>query len=629
MLRIFFQCAFCVHFTFAVCKSVCYALEYIVAHSKPIDIFITFADMKNIVYLLLAFLLLNFCSCKKNSYPHSLLRADSLASVNPDSAVSLLKSIKDDMASRPEEVRMYYQLLCVKAKDKAYIALTSDSLIFQVLRYYIDKKDNRHLPEAYFYAGRVCRELGDAPRALNYFYNALGILNALGNSFCETRFRSLICNQSGALLSNQGIYDEAAKMFRQAYQYSKLCEDSVSMLYDLRDIASTYSDAEILDSALYFYHKSYEVASGMQNNRMMGMVQSQVASLYLKIGDYDSARKSLQVALDVVDDRMRSGVYSIAGELYHKIGNKDSAAYYYNEILDCGTIYAKADAYWHLAEYALEESKPRMAMEYLGKYVESIDSVWTLTDTETVRKMKSLYDYTLQENENNQLKAENARKQIYLTGTVLGIVFIASCFFIYYMYSKTKRLKLEMQLMKLKRIEEEQYQKSRRFVEENKKEQEEMEQKLQATAPNEASLKEKLLKMKEKLYHTGQKAELEIKIGEYRRKQLLDTDIYKYFENLYHDDDVLQISSEKWISLEEAVNEAYQGFTETLFSIHKLSKHELRVCLLIKIGIPPKGMANLTNHSKESVASTRRRMYKKFFGRNGTPQQWDEFINSL
>lgn len=355
------------HFTFIVRKSVHY-VEFIVVYSECIDIFITFADMKNIVYLSLAFLLLNACSYKNNSYPQFLLQADSLASVNPDSAVSLLKSIKEEMVFQPEEVRMYYQSLCVKV-------------------------------------------------------------------------------------------------------------------------------------------------------------------------------------------------------------------------------------------------------------------VWALIDTATVRK--SLYNYTLQENVSNQLKVENARKQLHLTESVLGIVFIISCFFIFYMYNKNKRLKLEVQLMKLKHIEEEQYQKSPYFVEENKKEQEEFQKKLQAADCDKTSLKEKLLKMKEKLYHTGQAAKLEIKIREHKREQLLDTDIYKYFEALCRNDGLLQIPSEKWIMLEEAINEAYQGFTGTLFRIHKLSEHELQVCLLIKVGISPKGIAKLTNHSKESVTSTRRRMYKKFFGCKGTPQRWDEFINSL
>ena len=122
---------------------------------------------------LLICVLLCFCHCGHKPYPQSLMTADSLASACPDSAVSLLKSIAGTMQDEPEATRMYYRLLCIKANDKAYILHTSDSLILPMLHYYIEKNDKRHLPEAYYYAGRVYRDLGDAPQALEYFEKAL------------------------------------------------------------------------------------------------------------------------------------------------------------------------------------------------------------------------------------------------------------------------------------------------------------------------------------------------------------------------------------------------------------------------------------------------------------------------
>ncbi len=574
--------------------------------------------MKNVICLLLFCLLLGFYSCRRSSYPQSLFGVDSLISANPDSAVSLLKSIENEMVSQSEEVWMYYQLLCIKAADKAYIPLVSDSLIFKVLHYYLEKKDNHYLPEAYFYAGRVCKEQGDAPQALSYFYKALDTLKEAPLS----SFNGLICSQIGYICSYQCVYDEAISMFRQAYQVSFLNEDSVSMVYDLRDIASVYKNINMPDSALIYYQKAYDMAYALRNQSMLYMIKGQLASLYKQIKKYDLAKNNLQEALNYADKADESAIYSIASDLYRQTGNKDSAIYYYNEILDCGTIYAKADAYWHLAKYTLEENRPWMAMEYLEHYIESIDSVWGLTDAETVRKMQSLYNYTLRENENNQLKVENARKRIYLTGSMLIILFIVFCFFFYYMYSKTKQLKLRMQLVELKQIEEESYQKSRSFVEANKKELKMLEQQFRIIGQNETL-------MQAKLYYTGRKAELEIKMRENRWKQLLDTDIYQYFERLCNTEASFQILSKEWDSLQGAVNEAYPGFTGTLLRIHKLSKHELRVCLLIKIGILPKDIAKLTNHSKESITSVRRRLYEKFFGKKGTPLQWDEFIRAL
>lgn len=149
--------------------------------------------MKHALNLLLFFFLIGLCACKENTYPRVLLLADSLSSNNPDSAVCLLCSIKGMMLSEPKSTQMYYRLLSIKADDKAYFPLTSDSSIIPVLQYYIKKNDKRHLPEAYFYAGQIYRDWGDTPQALDCFDKAS---NAIGNDSCF-ELRSLIFSQMG------------------------------------------------------------------------------------------------------------------------------------------------------------------------------------------------------------------------------------------------------------------------------------------------------------------------------------------------------------------------------------------------------------------------------------------------
>ena len=55
-------------------------------------------------------------------------------------------------------------------------------------------------------------------------------------------------------------------------------------------------------------------------------------------------------------------------------------------------------------------------------------------------------------------------------------------------------------------------------------------------------------------------------------------------------------------------------------------EQELRVCLLIKAQFKPSEIAILTAHSKEAITSTRRRLYKKMTGLDGTPEMLDEMI---
>ena len=77
------------------------------------------------------------------------------------------------------------------------------------------------------------------------------------------------------------------------------------------------------------------------------------------------------------------------------------------------------------------------------------------------------------------------------------------------------------------------------------------------------------------------------------------------------------------------MNSIYTGFTEKLYNLYRMSEQDYHVSLLIKVRIQPKDIALLTAHSKESVASTRSRLYTKVFGQKGSSKDWDDFVLSL
>ena len=89
------------------------------------------------------------------------------------------------------------------------------------------------------------------------------------------------------------------------------------------------------------------------------------------------------------------------------------------------------------------------------------------------------------------------------------------------------------------------------------------------------------------------------------------------------------MTEQDWRELTDIVNATYIGFTDKLYSLYRMSEQDLRVSLLIKVRIQPKDIATLTAHSKESVASTRSRLYQKVFGKKGSTKDWDDFILSI
>ena len=255
--------------------------------------------MKLTERLILLFIIqLCFWACDNKPYSHLMSMADSLTNTNPDSAVIYLNKLKDHIETAPRSVQMYYQLLCIKANDRAYIPHSSDSIILPILNYY-KQTDDLHLPETYYYAGRIYRDLGDAPQALDYFNNTLDALPSSSDSYS---LKSKVYSQIGTLFLYQDIYDEALKMFKEAFHYDLLLEDSVGMSYDLRDMATSYRCLNQIDSAIYYYGKANDLALALHQQRFVSMIQSQMAGLYIQLKKYD-----LAISLDCADSKILKG----------------------------------------------------------------------------------------------------------------------------------------------------------------------------------------------------------------------------------------------------------------------------------------------------------------------------------
>lgn len=169
-------------------------------------IFITFADMKNTIYIVLFIMLITVSCSGDGGVGGELAAIDSLADTRADSALCLLDAMKERMAGEDTPAQMYYSLVRIKAADKAGLRPASDSVIQRVVSYYENDGEQRLLPVAYYYAGRAYRRMNDAPRALGYMQKAAEAADGQG---VKGRLRSKIYSQTGYLMSLQGFAAEA------------------------------------------------------------------------------------------------------------------------------------------------------------------------------------------------------------------------------------------------------------------------------------------------------------------------------------------------------------------------------------------------------------------------------------
>lgn len=586
------------------------------------SLFMHTVSMKQIAYSLLILLVSVFCSCRHRSYPSELATADSLCLSNPDSAVDYLNRIRTILPDQSEAIRMYYNLLSVKAHDRAYQYHESDSLIQQVLAYYESEGDMHLLPEAYYYAGRVYYTRQDVPQALDYYQKCL---ESIKDKHPDSWIKGRVYSQMAYIFMHQNMHKEALYYLKKVYEYDKLRNDSLSMVYDLKDLAYTYQCITRPDSSLYYYRQGYALAGKLNNLPLMHSIQANIAALYVSQNRFEEAKECLIPLLTHLEGIDSSAVYSIAADIYQFTGKTDSAAYFYQKLLKAGRTDARSAANMGLAIQALNEKHPEEAIYYLFDYIDCENSIKAQTNMETLRKMNSLYNYRIREKENFRLKEENQKKQQITILSITMTVILFVILFAYYQYSRQKHFQLQIRLSKIERLRREQYKNSTEYIEQNKRKLKELEERLLASDSQNSSLRQELELQKELATCHNRQAEIYRENRRKAERTLTDSDIYQYF----HSPDIQSANQKEWQQLEEIVNTTYPDFTRNLRNLYQFSEYEMCICLLIKINVQPVTIARLTHHSKESVTATRRRLCEKILEGKASPKRWDEFIHSL
>ena len=417
-----------------------------------------------------------------------------------------------------------------------------------------------------YHRAQQLAEQGDAPQALKLFRQA--------TDWASTdSLQAAVCSDMGDLLFNEGLQEEALGAYLRAYEADQRIADTIATVRDLCNIANVYRTREADDSCLYFFRQALQLVRQQEDVPAKASIESQMAGYYLWHKKFDQARRLLLPLLADTAE-LSGGLCFMAADLYRQTGPKDSARYYCNLLLNEEETGLRQMAHKWLAKLLMAEGRYDEAARHLEQYELLTDSLMEETDTEALRRVSALYDYTEHERQNAQLE-----QRVILAVAI--VVLLAVALVALLLYFSRRRLYYRLKLQRLEQLLADYRQRSAE----------------DATAQP----------------HTA----------------LADTPIGKRIGRLLSDPAQPIMTDEDWRILEATIEKVSPGFRNRLLSFHSLSTQELRISLLLKAGTTPAGIAQLTSHSKQSVSSTRSRLYAKVFGRKGTPAQWDEFVQSL
>lgn len=595
--------------------------------------------MKTIKFLLAIILLSAVYSCGNKPYPRLMQVADSLVDIRPDSALSLLMQLKGSIDTEPEATQMNYNILTIRAKENNFSNFTSDSLVRPLLDYY--KNDKERLPEIYYYAGRVYRIIGDSPQARMYLQKAL---DAYKDS---TNYRMLykIYHNIGLLYHlNTETHFQSVPLFKRANHYAELSADSTLMAYGALDVARGYQ-GENIDSLLHYYKKASDMARGINDTELYTYTNIECGMCCFQEKVYQKAYDVLQT---VNKDSIKSlpTYYSTCTQLFYETGRWDSARHYCERMLSISNQYHNKSAYYTdqkngykmMSRIADKQGETRKALEYLDTsllYVDSLIPALAMTINE---KNSWRHNYHFREEENQRLGGviQGQKDQIIVLSAIIAciLMFILSACIV---YALRRELFIERQKEKLKEIAEKQYRSSQEFIMMNEKRIESIKEKLRNIEYQKDEMKKGLQESeKELLELTNKQIKTKQKIQTLSEEAFRTSQVYKDFYHVAGMPHSESISDKKkltlgdWEELTRALDRTYNNFTERLIEFYpNISTHEIRICMLLKMGIPPISIADLTARSKQAINSSRKKLYERTHNQTGTPDLWDKFIQKF
>ena len=549
--------------------------------------------------------LLWVCAGCVHSVDERLVRVNSLANCGePDSAMILLQSMKKSNLN--EHNSRYYDLMTIKTRDKAYLDITNDSLIVDLISYFEDEGSIAEKAEAYYYGGRVYREMGDLPQSLDYFQKALDVL---ADDDSSARLKGKISSQMGQMFMSMYMFEQAKPKLQDAISYQTACNDSIGLMYNYCSLADTYKRLNESDSALLYYTRSLNLSHRINPNGIDDIeTRVSIIEFYIRQNDIEKAQSEYKYIEPYINQYFITD-YVIMTAININILSKDyiQVEKFAQELSKSKKLESREFAHNVLADLYRLKGDTQKLYKHVIAYKECIDSINSQASLEALIHQNSFYNYSLREKETVRLKDErmNLYIVILITAVVLFIVIIGILIAI----NKNRKLKfqLALQISYLEQIQAGTMQENETNIDNMSVEQ-----------------------LQDEYKRVFNQLTKEINIDTYCvAESILSSEIYNRFKDSLNNVS-LKINPNDWEALDFLINNTYNDFKLKLHQLNnKISEHEYHICLLIKCNFSNTEISYLTNRDRSSITHAKKRLYMKLFKTKGDTVDLCKFILSL
>lgn len=543
----------------------------------------------------------------------SLLQIEQLMYERPDSAWKILQHMPSISQVRKEEQALH-ALLFTQAQYKNYIPVKSDSLLQIAEAYYRTSSDSLHKAWTLFYLAQYYRDSDEKEKALSYFQQA----NIASRNIENNQFKFLLNLHWANLLSDEDAENKGIEKYQTANKYAILLKDTLKQI----DLFERWGWCYLLNGK---YNQADSLFKEAMSLSMKTEIKFLEKNLLAQLATTAYLKKEYFLALNLINRSI--SLEKDSTELYPLWANKaniflsmnqyDSVRTYLQKDIRNSTLYQKAGKQKIWYQYEEKMNNLPKALEYSKRYAELLDTIYQKELSSKIIELQHKYDYSLIQSENKLLKIKRQRLYISLTAICMAVLTVAVIFF--YKRREEKRKLAEQMRSKDDLMKEMRLQLQEKTIDLHAAQEKIIEK--ETALDKELSQREKM------------RSEYSSKEAAMRKEILRHSEIIRKMEQLnkMSQQDKIQsrsvvLSDEEQDNLAEVINICYNNFTDRLWKkFPTLTKADISLCCLIKIGISNSNMLYLLDTSKIALKKRKNRLKHDKMGMDEN-DSLDEFI---
>lgn len=414
-----------------------------------------------------------FFACNNSSNEHinsELDNIESLIKLNPDSAYNVLISIS--LYPNIDEFSLNrYRLLRIETKDRTLREISSDTIVFDLYKYFKNKKDYRLTSLSAFYSARVSHQLDRYNQALQYYNEAELYAEYAG----DKEMQGITLYMSGNLLIELFSREQAKDKFKKA---SDIFKETKNLRYEMisyETLGHYYMIEQKFDSAAIFYEKGAQIAKNKNIPLEDTMIMTGLGISYRDIGSYMSAIEIFKSTLNsqIKDNYYKARINFNIADCFLKMNANDSAFYYANKSLEyvnkgrAKATILKRNNYYILSLLMERKNKNKEALEYYKLYTKELQNSTKESEDLMVIKAESKYNLELIKNQMTEMTVKNLKTQLILI-TAFCVVAIFAIIYYRKLLRRNKQLaKANEEILQLIESYEETKELARNNIEQN------------------------------------------------------------------------------------------------------------------------------------------------------------------